>query len=517
MFLIFWYSKSGTYIYNPVTKPLTDEDKATFTKDDGDGMGLYNTVSMQKVSGPTPGTAYDYVDNQGRTWKCPAKGWRMVFDKMKALENNNRLFFSINTIREKYYLNERSEIGKQVDNLWADIGNMNRNKKEDVDYPTQKPEALLERIIEASTNEGDLVADFFCGSGTTLAVAEKLGRKWIGSDLGKFGIHTSRKRMIGVQRELKKEGKNFRAFEILNVGRYERENFLATNDDLRAEEKSKQAERKEKEFVKLILSAYKAEPVESFVNVIGKKRDRLVAVGPINTPVSSKLVRDIVKECKEKGITKIDVLGFDYEMGLDFSQYKDQGIDIAFRIIPREVFDRKAVEKGQVKFYDVAFIEAKPIVKGRGNDKEISIELTDFSVFYNQDDSGEIAEALSPGGSKVVVEDGQVVKIAKNKKTEEISKEVLTKKWSDWIDYWAVDFDFASRKEIIKIVENGKEKEVWTGDYIFDNEWQSFRTKKNRNLDLVTSPKVITKGTHKIAVKVVDILCVPFVITFGEV
>ena len=372
-------------------------------------------------------------------------------------------------------------------------------------YPTEKPLELLERIIKASSNEDDLVADFFCGSGTTLAVAEKLGRKWIGSDLGKFGIHTSRKRMIGVQRELKKESKDFRAFEILNVGRYERENFLATNNDLRAEEKSKQAERKEKEFVKLILSAYKAEPVESFVNVIGKKRDRLVAVGPINTPVSSKLVQDIVKECKEKGITKIDVLGFDYEMGLDFSQYKDQGIDIAFRIIPREVFDKKAVEKGQVKFYDVAFIEAKPIIKGRGNDKEISIELTDFSVFYNQDDSGEIAEALRPGGSKVVVEDGQVVKISKDKKTEEISKEILTKKWSDWIDYWAVDFDFSSRKEIIKIMENGKEKEVWTGDYIFDNEWQSFRTKKNRNLDLVTSPKVATKGKHKIAVKVVDI------------
>ena len=399
---------------------------------------------------------------------------------------------------------------------WVDIPGIFKDSPEKTDYPTQKPEKLLERIIYASTNEGDLVADFFCGSGTTLAVAEKLGRKWIGSDLGKFGIHTSRKRMIGVQRELKKESKNFRAFEILNVGRYERENFLATNNDLRAEEKSKQAERKEKEFVKLILSAYKAEPVESFVNVIGKKRDRLVAVGPINTPVSSKLVQDIVKECKEKGITKIDVLGFDYEMGLDFSQYKDQGIDIAFRIIPREVFDRKAVEKGQVKFYDVAFIEAKPIVKGRGNDKEISIELTDFSVFYNQDDSGEIAEALRPGGSKVVVEDGQVVKISKappspkaseraSKKTEEISKEILTKKWSDWIDYWAVDFDFASRKEIIKIMEDGKEKEIWTGDYIFDNEWQSFRTKKNRTLELISASKTMPKGTHKVAIKVVDI------------
>lgn len=394
--------------------------------------------------------------------------------------------------------------GSVIGSVWY-VKKVDPKSPENINYPTQKAEALLTRIIEASSNEGDLIADFFCGSGTTLATAEKLGRKWVGTDLGKFGIHTTRKRMIGVQRELKKEGKNFRAFEILNVGRYERENFLATNDDLRAEEKAKQAERKEKEFVKLILSAYKAEPVESFVNVIGKKRDRLVAVGPINTPVSSKFLQDIVKECTEKGLTKVDVLGFDYEMGLDFTEYKDQGIDIAFRIIPREVFDRKAVEKGQVKFYDVAFIEAKPIVKGRGNDKEISIELTDFSVFYNQDDSGEIAEALRPGGSKVVVEDGQVVKITKDKKTEEISKEILTKKWSDWIDYWAVDFDFSSRKEIIKVIEDGKEKEIWTGDYIFDNEWQSFRTKKNRNLDLVTPPKVATKGKHKIAIKVVDI------------
>jgi len=427
-----------------------------------------------------------------KRWKKDENG-RMYRDDVNPTKGGSRII----------YLDEIG--GDIVDSVWDDIPPVNPVAQERVDYPTQKPEALIERIFKASSNEGDLVADFFCGSGTTLAVAEKLGRKWIGSDLGKFGIHTSRKRLIGVQRELKKESKNFRAFEILNVGRYERENFLATNNDLRAEEKSKQAERKEKEFVKLILSAYKAEPVESFVNVIGKKRDRLVAVGPINTPVSSKLVQDIVKECKEKGITKIDVLGFDYEMGLDFSQYKEQGIDIAFRIIPREVFDKKAVEKGQVKFYDVAFIEAKPIIKGRGNDKEISIELTDFSVFYNQDDSGEIAEALRPGGSKVVVEDGQVVKISKDKKTEEISKEILTKKWSDWIDYWAVDFDFASRKEIIKIMEDGKEKEVWTGDYIFDNEWQSFRTKKNRNLDLVTSPKVATKGKHKIAVKVVDI------------
>ncbi|MDO8466797.1 MAG: site-specific DNA-methyltransferase [bacterium] len=391
-----------------------------------------------------------------------------------------------------------------VNNVW-NIASLAGSSGERLEYPTQKPEKLLARIISTATNEGDLVADFFCGSGTTLAVAEKLGRKWIGSDLGKFSIHTARKRLIDVQREMKKASKDFRAFEILNVGRYERENFLAINNDLRSEEKSKQAERKEKEFVKLIISAYKAEPVDSFKNFVGKKRDRLIAVGPINAPVSEKFVEEIMEECKDKKITKVDVLGFDWEMGFDRHEFKNSGVDIAFRIIPREVFDKQAVEKGQVKFYDVAFIEANPVIKGRGNNKELSIELTDFSVFYNQDDLDEVAEGLRPGGSKIVVENGQVVKISKDKTSELVSKEILTKKWSDWIDYWAVDLDFADRKEIIKVIEDGKEKEVWTGDYVFDNEWQSFRTKKKRNLDLVTSPKEVTKGIYKVAVKVVDI------------
>jgi len=403
----------------------------------------------------------------------------------------------------KIVLDEDSA-GAPMRDVW-DIPHVLGANPENVCYPTQKPEKLIETIIASSSNAGDLIADFFCGSGTTLAVAEKLGRRWIGSDLGKFGIHTTRKRMIGVQREMKKAGKNFRAFEILNIGRYERENFLATNDDLRAEEKAKQAERKEKEFIHLILAAYKAESANSFINIVGKKRDRLVAVGPINLPVSSKLIKDIVSECKAKGITKVDVLGFDYEMGMDFQDYADQGIDMAFRIIPREVFDKRAVEKDQVKFYDVAFIEARPVIRGRGNNKEISIEITDFSVFYNQDSSGEMSESLKPGGEKIVVENGQIVKLSKNKDGSVNEPEVLTKKWSDWIDYWAVDFDFSDRKEIIKVIENGEEKEVWTGDYVFDNEWQSFRTKRNRNLELTSAAKEMKRGVYKVAVKVVDI------------
>ena len=406
-------------------------------------------------------------------------------------------------IQRGSFISKPNEKGVAADDVW-DI-NFPGPSGERIGYPTQKPESLLTRIIEASSNEGDLVADFFVGSGTTLSVAEKLGRKWIGSDLGKFGIHTTRKRMIDVQRALKKDGKDFRAFEILNVGKYERENFINVNDDLRAEEKAQQAVRKEKEFVKLIITAYSAEPVESFINIVGKKRDRLVAVGPISTPVSSKQVHEIVAECKDKGITKVDILGFDYEMGLDFQEFASQGIDVGFKVIPREVFDKKAVERGHVKFYDVAFIEAKATVRGPANKKELSIELNDFSVFYSQDNTGEISEALRPGASKVIVDNGQVVKLTKDKDSGITTPEVLTKKWSDWIDYWAVDFDFADRKEIITVIEKGEEKEVWTGDYIFDNEWQSFRTKKNRDLELTSAAKEVSKGTHKVAIKVVDI------------
>ena len=437
----------------------------------------------------------------GRTFYPPAgKHFKFGKDNMQKMYEEGLIRINPNNQDKlQYWVKPKST--ESLDTNWTDIAGYAFK----TGYPTENAEPLLQRIIDITTKEGDLVADFFNGSGTTIAVAEQMGRKWIGTDIGKFSIHTTRKRMIGVQRELKKEGKNFRAFEILNVGRYERDNFLAVNDDLRAEQKAKQAQKKEREFIKLILSAYKAELVESFVNIVGKKRDRLIAVGSISTPVSSQLVKDIVKECKDKGITKVDVLGFDYEMGLDFQEYKKDGIDIVFKIIPREVFDKKAVEKGQVKFYDVAFIEIKPIIKGKGNNKELSVELADFSVFYNQDNTGEIEEELKAGNSKIVIENGQVIKLSKDKETELVSREVLTKKWSDWIDYWAVDYDFADRKEFIRIIEDGKEKEIFTGDYIFDNEWQEFRTKNKRNLELVSAPKELPKGNYKVAVKVVDI------------
>jgi len=165
------------------------------------------------------------------------------------------------------------------------------------------------------------------------------------------------------------------------------------------------------------------------------------------------------------------------------------------------VFDKRAIEKNQVVFYDVSYIEVKPIIKK----SSVAIKLTDFSVFYNQDSIKEVEENLKNGGKKLIVENGQIIKVAKDKDGI-VSKEILTKKWTDWIDYWAVDFNFESKKEIIKVQnKKGELEDSWTGDYIFENEWQDFRTKKKRELELETPFIEVKKGKRKIAIKVVDI------------
>ena len=413
---------------------------------------------------------------------------------------------------------ELEEQGKRLEDWWTDIFTADRMRNELVGYPTQKPEALIQRIIESSSNEGDIVCDFFCGSGTTLDVAENLGRKWIGTDLGKFAIHTTRKRLLAVQRNLKSEGKDYRAFEILNLGKYERQHYIGVNPNLRDEEKQKQLENKEEDFIKLILQAYKAEAIQNFKTFHGKKNNRLVAIGPINFPVTRLFVEEIINECRQKHITKVDILAFEFEMGLFPNiqeEAKSKGIDLSLKYIPRDVFDKRAIEKNQVVFNDVSYIEVKPHYKG----KSIAIELTDFSVFYNQDSIKNAEESIKNGGSRIIVENGKIIKITKDK-AGIIEREVLTKKWTDWIDYWSVDYDFESKKEMIRvekeknIKQTGKlnledyEKEyeeVWTGDYIFENEWQTFRTKKNREIDLKSNFKELRPGKHKVAIKVVDI------------
>ena len=494
---ILLFKKSENVIWNTqyqaYTETILDRDYKY-----SDDNGRYRLMPVDGPGGAAKGNPfYEFLGVRGY--------WRYSKQTMEDLYNKGEIVLSSTgkSLSRKKYLEDAK--GTPVGDLWDDVNRISPTSQERIAYPTQKPEALLERIIKASSNEGDLVADFFCGSGTTLAVAEKLSRKWIGSDLGKFSIHTTRKRMIGVQRALKAEDKDYRAFEILNLGKYERQHYAGVNLNLREEEQQRQLVEREKNFTQLIISAYKAEAVDGWRTCVAKKNSRLVSIGPINLPVSRLFVEEVIAECAEKKVTRVDILAFEFEMGLFphiQEEAKQKGIDLSLKYIPREVFDKRAIEKNQVVFHDVSYIEVKPIVKKN----TVAVELTDFSVFYNQDSIKEVEENLKAGGTKIIVEQGVIIKIAKDK-SGILTRETLTKKWTDWIDYWAVDFDFESKKEVIRVKneETGEYEDRWTGDYIFENEWQDFRTKKKRDLLLVTPPVDVTPGKRKIAIKVVDI------------
>jgi hypothetical protein len=316
---------------------------------------------------------------------------------------------------------------------------------------------------------------------------------------------------------------HYRAFEILNLGKYERQHYVGVNPNLREAEQQAQLAQKEAAFLDLILRAYRAEKTDGFATFHGKKAGRLVSVGPVNMPVTRLYVEEVIAECRQKRITRVDILGFEFEMGLFpnvLDEARSKGIDIAPKYIPAEVFDKRAVEKNQVRFHDVSYIEVKSHVTAKkGGGGTVAVELTDFSVFYSQDSIKSAEATLKDKASKIVVDKGQIVKVSKDKNGV-VTREVLTKKWSDWIDYWAVDFNYESKREIIRkaIVpedrlpgieadQMGLEtyEEVWTGDYIFENEWQEFRTKKDRSLNLISAAKECPSGRRKIAVKVVDI------------
>lgn len=468
---IFYYVRSSDTVYH-IQYTLYDPEYIESHYKHEDSKGKYRLLPCTNESG----------GNRPYSFRGITRAWRFKEERMKRMFETDMLV----QLQERgpyYYKKYLSEAeGVPLQDLWTDIAPVRGT--DSTGYPTQKPESLLERIIKASSNEGDLVADFFCGSGTTAAVAEKLGRKWIVTDLGKFAIHTTRKRMIGVQRDLKKDGKDYRAFEILNLGKYERQHYIGVNPNLREVEQQKQLEKKEKAFIELILRAYSAENADGFTSFQGKKAGRLIAIGPVNLPVTRLFIEEIILECRKNQITRVDVLGFEFEMGLFpnvLQEAKDKGIDLAPKYIPAEVFDKRAVEQNQVVFHDVAFIEVKAHITAAEGDRSatVAVELTDFSVFYSQDSISGAEQTLKNKRSKIVVEKGKVVKVSKDSDGV-VTKEVLTKEWTDWIDYWSVDFEFESKREIIRVQNQDTEEweEQWTGDYVFENEWQSFRTKK---------------------------------------
>ena len=361
-------------------------------------------------------------------------------ERLKKLETEGRIKYPDNPNakpRMKNYLLEGK--GVVVDNIWTDIPPVNSQATEDTKYATQKPEKLLERVIQASSNEGDLIADLFCGSGTTLAVAEKLGRRWIGCDMGKYAIHTTRKRLMEIE--------NCKPFEILNLGKYERQVWQGVSFN------GKDERTVFYEYLAFILKLYGAEPVAGFSNIHGRKGKALVHIGSVDAPVTIDEILNAMKETTSAGVKELQVLGWEWEMGLHDlieEEAKKEGVKLVLKLIPNETMEAEAVRKGDVRFFDLAYL--KTDIKSKGG--KVTVELTDFVIPNTELIPNDVREKI--------------------------------KKWSDYVDYWAVDFNFQNDT--------------------FINQWTSYRTWQDRSLKLVTDPHAYKEpGKYSILVKVIDI------------
>ena len=177
---IFRYTKTEDYQWEPITIKLNSTDVKTFNKNDNDGMGRYRLYSMQ-APGINKNAMWGYVNKNGKTFYPSRNGWRVKMDKMKKLEDSGKLYFTDKGVHKKAYLSDSLKKGKALSNIWTDIPVLKGNER--TGYPTQKPLKLLRRIIEASSNEGDVVLDPFCGCATTCVAADRLNRKWVGIDI----------------------------------------------------------------------------------------------------------------------------------------------------------------------------------------------------------------------------------------------------------------------------------------------------------------------------------------------
>jgi len=325
---------------------------------------------------------------------------------------------------------------------------------EKIGFPTQKPEELVSRVVLASSNPGDLVADFFCGSGTTLAVAEKLGRRWIGSDLGKFAIHTTRKRLmdIAASRSLQTSevletsevyGRPPRPFVIQNLSEYKTYQFADTEEENR------------EKYFEFILALYRAEPEPGHDLLHGRKGGRYVHVGELDSEMTIENVCRAVAELKTLGADKLDVLAWEFSMNMDLdieTLQQREGVDVKLIRIPREALQVKDPRKENIHFYEMPRLD----VAVEQRDGRITLRITDFNVYNLEDFSENVIEMLQ--------------------------------NYSDLIDYWAVDYDYDGQH--------------------FVSRWQTYRTRKDRSLELefvLPETAEVSRTSEVWVVKVVDI------------
>ena len=388
-------------------------------------------------------TAYRYAEPDGRRYKAVQLGDYSTASIAKFEKEGLIHVSSTGKKYKKYYLDKAKST---VDCIWTDILGFGTKtaSNEIVGYPTQKPENLLERIVHATSRSGDLVADVFCGSGTTLAVAERLERRWIGCDLGRWGIHTTRKRLLGIE--------NCKPFEVLNLGKYERQYWQGAS--FAGSDSAHVTETCLYEYLAFILKLYRAAPVTGLSYLHGRKNRAMVHIGAVDAPVTIGDVNAAVDECVKLRQKELHVLGWEWEMGLNdlmVNAAKAKGVKLLSLQIPREVMEQQAADKGDVRFFELAYLKA---VVQTPRKLTARVKLEDF-VIPNPE--------LIP---------------------EDVRSKV--KKWSDYIDYWAVDWDFQHDT--------------------FMQGWVTYRTRRDRSLALVSGTHTYPKaGRYRALVKVIDI------------
>ncbi len=457
---ILYYVKGQGFTFNVQYADYSDEYlNKTYRYLDGDGR-RYALRDLRSPN-PRPNLTYDY-----KGYRPHENGWSISIKKMAELDEKGLLWFppeKSGRIRLKQYLDEMP--GSRLQELWTDISLVQGTAGERVDYATQKPEALLDRIIKASSNEGDLVLDCFCGSGTTAAVAERLNRRWITCDLGRFAIQTTRKRLLSID--------NVRPFAMQNLGKYERQAWQA------AEFTSTTAESEHQNtYRRFMLELYHAEPLEGYAWLHGLKNGRFVHIGAVDAPVTAADTKAIARECWRAagpGIRSgtnrpdvdnsggsgdgpreianaVDVLGWDFAFEVNETAKAiaaEANVKLSFKRIPQEVMEKKARDQGDIQFFELAALSLNTHCKGRA----VTVALRDF-IMSPDDVPADVQAAITH--------------------------------WSQWIDYWAVDWDFK--------------------DDTFHNQWQSYRTKRSPRLQSEVAHTYDEPGAYTVVVKVIDIL-----------
>ncbi len=515
------YAVGNAPVFDSVYEmPSADYIVSAFSRVDEHGRKFQATV-MRSPS-PRPNLMYDY-----KGYKTPPNGWSVPIETMKDLDAKGYLYFprdKSKQIYKKIYLDEYQ--GQPVNNLWADIPTLKGNNREILGFPTQKPVALLDRIIRQSTKPGDLVLDCFLGSGTTAEAAERLGRRWIGIDNGKYAIHLTRKRLIQLHGQPRrpekprydyvecKHCKNIERTEKpqKSPGSYQVHPFTVENMGVyqRASEwegfqQHRTAYRDE------MIRGFGGEPMEHSPLLHGRKGNSWVHVGPLDAPVSSMQVWSIAREAQHTKTKAVTILSADFDT-LSASEkvdvQKKTGVAITIRVIPASAIDEVkrrldllrtnpdlAVESTTIPaFYAPLSIILEEHVSGRNVElrlKRCEVDIESF-IASQRPMLKPITDKMKEKAKKKAVDE-----VRRWDKREKELKDWLdkAKSWQAFVDFWAVDWDYGRQEG-----EDGKP--------IFVAEWQSFRGQGgNGNAELTFSAKFsyLESGLYRIAARVTDV------------